>query len=84
MSRSEARLLNIVNIAIQNLFILSTKQIKNFIEVDTHNIIQLLTFQLVYMLWYAPEKLIETEAVVEVNILFSDAYHIIYTSCKGH
>ena len=43
------------------------------------NIIQLWTFQLVYMMLYAPEKLILTEAVAEVNIIFSGAYHIMYT-----
>ena len=41
------------------------------------NIIQLWTFQLLYMMRYASEKLILTEAVAEVNIIF--LVHI--TSC---
>ena len=43
-------------------------------EIKIRNIIELWTFQLLYMMWYAPKKSLLTEAIAEVNNDLFGAY----------
>ena len=51
---------------------------------NTYNTIQLWTFQLLYMMWYAPKKSLLTKAIAEVNNDFLVHINIMYNSWKVH